>query len=78
MSKIPPDGWKEVDRILRKFGWTFVPGRGKGSHRLHEKADRPRPIIVPAEKTLARGTLLNIIKTSGIPLEDYLRELSPR
>ena len=63
MPKIPALKPKIVIKILTHEGFVFV--RQKGSHRIYIKADRS--VTVPYHnQDLRKGTLLSIIKKSGL------------
>jgi predicted RNA binding protein YcfA (HicA-like mRNA interferase family) len=58
---------EEVCRILGMEGFTAV--RQKGSHRVMQKrfAEATITVPVPLHSTVRRGTLLSIIRQSGLP-----------
>ena len=64
---------KDVIKILEKeFGFRTV--RQKGSHRIYTKGNKG--VTIPYHnKDLRRGTLRNIIKQSGMTLEEFLELL---
>lgn len=67
-------GW-DVVRALEKAGFRVV-GR-KGSHvRLKRKAEgRVYIVVVPLHRELKRGTLMSIIRRSGLSREEFIRLL---
>ncbi len=71
MSKsLPALKPKAVIKILKKIGFVFH--RQKGSHQIFVKDDYL--VIVPYhKKDLKKGTLLNIIKGTGLSVEEFLR-----
>lgn len=69
MSQIPALKPQKVIKILERAGFIFI--RQKGSHRIYLKDNRA--VTVPYHnKDLRKGTLLAIIKQSGLPLKDFL------
>lgn len=60
---------REVCKILSKYGFQEV--RRKGSHIIMQKkeGDSTTTVPVPDHKELRIGTLLGIIRQSGLPRE---------
>jgi predicted RNA binding protein YcfA (HicA-like mRNA interferase family) len=75
MPKLPHPSAEEIIRLLSRNGFLIV-GR-KGSHiRLKKKAQaETRIVIVPNHGEIAPGTLLSIIRQSGIDREEFLKQL---
>ncbi|MDA8082209.1 MAG: type II toxin-antitoxin system HicA family toxin [Nitrospiraceae bacterium] len=73
MSKeLPSLTPKHLIRVLEKIGFEFF--RQKGSHRVFVKGDRQ--VIVPYHsKDLKKGTLYQIIKGTGLSIEEFIRFL---
>ena len=74
MAKLPVVSGERLVRALKRSG--FIELRQKGSHvamerRTPEKVFRT---IVPMHRTLAKGTLSDILKQAGLT-GDQLREL---
>lgn len=60
-------------RALERGGFYFK--RQVGSH-ITMRRDTPfAQVVVPAHKTLDRGTLRSIIRQTGLTLEDFLKLL---
>jgi predicted RNA binding protein YcfA (HicA-like mRNA interferase family) len=60
---------------LLKAGFQYAPVRGKGSHTAlvrHDDTGRPHLVIVPQRNPIPRGTLLSIIKQSGLSRDEFL------
>jgi predicted RNA binding protein YcfA (HicA-like mRNA interferase family) len=57
----------EVCRILERNG--FAAGRQRGSHQIMQKRLKTTTITVPIplHDPLRRGTLLSIVRQSGLP-----------
>ena len=61
---------KEVEKALLKIGFVFH--RQKGSHKIYVKDDYL--VVIPIHnKDLKKGTLLNIIKGTGLTVEEFLK-----
>ena len=60
---------KQVRTILRKNGFYESPKRGKGSHTL--MTNGLRQAIVPDHKEVRVGTLIEIIRQSGVPRSEF-------
>jgi len=76
--KLPLLHYRKVVKALKRAGFEIV-GR-KGSHlrlkRTKQSADdSPRMVIVPTHTEIARGTLRNILRRSGLSLEELLQLL---
>ena len=67
--KLPVVSGKELIRILRQKGY-FVKDQ-KGSH-IHLWHGYLPPITIPNHKTIAFGTLLEIMKAADLRREDFL------
>ena len=74
MSRLPDVSGAELVRALRKAG--FVVLRQKGSHVSMEKTDATGlwRTVVPMPGEIARGTLHDILKQTGLTREE-LRKL---
>ena len=64
---------KEVCDILQRYGFQNV--RQKGSHVIMQKETETSTISVPVpmHKELKMGTLMSIIRQSGVPKEAFLK-----
>ncbi|MBZ0203606.1 MAG: type II toxin-antitoxin system HicA family toxin [Ignavibacteria bacterium] len=70
MPKVPVLKPKEVIRVLKKLG--FEEERSKGSHVQFYKG-KTRVTISVHNKDLRIGTLLNIIRQSGLTIEEFIK-----
>ena len=72
MSKLPSVSGERVVRALKRAG--FVELRQKGSHVSLEKraGDKVFKTVVPMHSELAKGTLSDILKQSGISVEEFI------
>lgn len=72
MPKIPPQRPRDLVKKFEKVG--FVVLRQKGSHVVLFNAEKKLRIVIPLHtKTLPTGTLLAIIKDSGLTKEEFLK-----
>jgi predicted RNA binding protein YcfA (HicA-like mRNA interferase family) len=74
MSKLPDVSGTELVKALQKVGFIIL--RQKGSHVSMEKIDSAGQwrTIVPMHREIARGTLHDILKQTGLT-RDELRKL---
>ncbi len=70
MPKLSALSPKQVISILEKNGFSFR--RSTGSHQMFVNYQTRRRVVVPFHnKDLPKGTLLSIIKSSGLSKEDF-------
>ncbi len=71
MSSLPAVSGKDLSKALEKDGFTLA--RQTGSHRIYQKSTDEGTITVPvpvhSNKSLKQGTLLAILRKSGITKE---------
>ena len=72
MSKLPRLSGTEVVKLLAKIG--FSPARQKGSHIIltKETPEGKKAVVVPNHKEVDTGTLLEIIRQSGLKRDEFL------
>ena len=75
MSRLPDVSGAELVKALRNAG--FIVLRQKGSHVSMEKADATGHwrTIVPMHREVARGTLHDILKQTGLTREELSKLL---
>jgi predicted RNA binding protein YcfA (HicA-like mRNA interferase family) len=75
VSEIPSLSYIYIIRTLQRFGFVVV--RQKGSHIRRQKhtADKVTKITVPAHKPVKPNTLRQILKQSGITIEEFKENL---
>lgn len=73
LNKLPILKTYEVLRIFLKFG--FQPKRKKGSHLILTKNNKRVVIPIHEGRDVPKGTLLNIIKQSGLTKKEFLKLL---
>ena len=77
MSKLPSVSSEKIIKRLLKAGFDYAPIKGKGSHRAlvrvssHEK----NLVIIPKRDPVPKGTLISIIKQSGMTREEFIKLL---
>ncbi len=71
MGKLRALSGREVCRILAGCG--FVEVRRRGSHVVMQKAELGTTVTVPVpeHKELRTGTLMSIIRQSGLPRSEF-------
>ncbi|MBZ5703077.1 MAG: type II toxin-antitoxin system HicA family toxin [Acidobacteriia bacterium] len=75
MPKLPSISGERTVKALKRAGFREL--RQKGSHVSLEKraGDQVRKTVVPMHSELAKGTLSDILKQSGLTLEEFLELL---
>ncbi|MDO8505642.1 MAG: type II toxin-antitoxin system HicA family toxin [bacterium] len=72
MPQLPACTPEKIIRAMERAGFMFV--RQRGSHRMYVKGHLG--VTIPFHnKDLKKGTLKNIIKQSGLTLEEFLELL---
>jgi len=69
MSKIPVISGKECISALQKLGYYIK--RQSGSHIILRRDEPFSQVTVPNHKTLDRGTVYNIIKSTDLSIDDF-------
>ena len=71
--KLPVLSGRDVIKILSKQG--FKVARQKGSHVIlvKETKDGKKGVVVPNHKEIDKGTLLEIIRQSGMTKDEFLK-----
>lgn len=70
MTKLPGITSREVIKALLKIG--FVEHRSKGSHLIFKRQNARVIVAVHRGKDIKKGTLMAIIKQSGLTVEEFL------
>ncbi len=75
MPKLPSVSGERVIRALKRAG--FAELRQKGSHVSLEKrvGEQVFKTVVPMHSDLSKGTLSDILKQSGLKLDEFLELL---
>jgi predicted RNA binding protein YcfA (HicA-like mRNA interferase family) len=65
---------RQAVRALERCGWEL--DRTKGSHQVFRHPEHQHRVVVPMHpRDLARGTLHQIIESSGVSRDDFLKLL---
>ena len=73
-DRLPSLRPRQVIRALEKAGWRVV--RQRGSHISLTKEGMPYIVTVPLHRRdLPRGTLRDIIRDSGLAIDEFLSYL---
>ncbi len=73
MSRLPVLSGKELIKILQKAG--FEVRRQKGSHVILVRESIKKAVVVPLHNEIDKGTLIEIIRQSGITREEFVELL---
>ena len=73
MSKLPAVSWRDVTRALGKCGFLF--DRQKGSHMIYFHPESQATVSVPQHASIKKGTLMHIIKQTGLTREEFIERL---
>lgn len=66
-----PISFKKFEKFLFYVGCTFT--RQRGDHRIYERVDLKRPLVVPYEKELPDFIISTNLETLGINKKEFLR-----
>jgi len=75
MAKLPVLSGRDVVKALSKIG--FSQKRQKDSHIIFVKEDkeRKRAVVIPNHKEIDKGTLIEIIRQTGLKRDEFLELL---
>jgi len=73
MAVLPVLNGRTVVRVFEKFGWKMV--RQRGSHMILVKEGHMATLSVPDHREVARGTLRNLIRSSGLTVEKFTAKI---
>jgi predicted RNA binding protein YcfA (HicA-like mRNA interferase family) len=75
MTRVPSISGERLVRALKRAGFSVL--RQKGSHVSLEKRteDKVFRTVVPQHSTLAKGTLSDILKQSGLTVDELVELL---
>ncbi|MBF0538244.1 MAG: type II toxin-antitoxin system HicA family toxin [Nitrospirae bacterium] len=73
MSELPIISGKKLISILKKAGFTEVRQRSSHVSLIRLADEKTYKTVVPLHKTIARGTLFDILHQSGISKEELIR-----
>ena len=76
MSKLPSISSNKIIKRLLKAGFDYAPIKGKGSHialvRVGNHGEKFL-VIIPKRDPVPKGTMMSIIKQSGVTREDFIK-----
>lgn len=58
--------YTELHRIILQNGWTELPGRGKGRHKVYEKDGKRYTVPFHAGKEISNRFAKQLLKGLGI------------
>ena len=76
MSKLPTVSSDKIIKRLLKAGFDYAPIKGKGSHTalVREGSHGEKClVIIPKRDPIPKGTLISIIKQSGMTREEFIQ-----
>lgn len=74
MTKLPVVSGRDLIKALAKFG--YLQDHQRGSHIVLRHQDPPhRRLTIPDHKEIAKGTLKNILRESGLTAEELIKLL---
>jgi len=78
MRKLPNISSTKLIRKLLRSNFQYAPIKGKGSHTALVRIDSdgtPHLVIIPRKDPIPKGTLISIIKQSGLSRKEFLELL---
>jgi len=76
VNKLPSVESNKIIKRLLKTGFDYAPIKGKGSHialvRVGDHGEKYL-VIIPKRDPIPKGTLISIIKQSGLTREEFIR-----
>ncbi len=76
--KLPVVSSQKIISTLKQNGFRHAPKKGKGSHHAYYRVDefgKKYLVIVPMKDPIPKGTLISIIKQSGIARDVFIKYL---
>ncbi|OGZ26816.1 MAG: hypothetical protein A2365_01285 [Candidatus Nealsonbacteria bacterium RIFOXYB1_FULL_40_15] len=73
MAHLTPISWKIFEKFLLFVGCEFI--REKGDHRIYQRVNLKRPVVIPRCKELPVFIIRNNLRVLGISPEEYLEIL---
>lgn len=72
MQKLPRLSGKELIKILSKKGFNSIRQRGSHVFLIKETPEAKKTTVVPLHDEIDKGTLLEILRQTGITREEFL------
>jgi predicted RNA binding protein YcfA (HicA-like mRNA interferase family) len=73
MPPLPVLSGRKADRVFEQLGWQVA--RQRGSHIIMVKEGEIATLSVPDHKEIAKGTLRSLIRSAGITVDEFTRQL---
>jgi len=73
MPTLPVLSGRKIVRAFEGFGWQVV--RQRGSHIIMVKEGEMATLSVPDHKEVAKGTLRSLIRSAGMTVDEFARQL---
>ena len=73
MPSLPVLSGRKTARAFEKLGWKVA--RQRGSHIIMTKEGEMATLSVPDHNEVARGTLRSLIRSAGITVDEFVRQL---
>ncbi len=70
MPALPVLSGQQMVSILERLGWTVA--RRRGSHIVMTKEGHIATLSIPNHREVAKGTLRSIVRSAGLPLDEFL------
>lgn len=70
MPALPTLSGREVVKVFERDGWRLV--RQRGSHMILVKDGHIASLSVPHHRTIAKGTMRSLIRSSGLTVERFV------
>jgi predicted RNA binding protein YcfA (HicA-like mRNA interferase family) len=74
VPRITPQHWQKLECVFTRAGFLFV--RQASSHRVYEKTDVLRPVIIPAYEEIDPGIISGLLRTANMSRTEYFRLLN--
>ena len=73
MPSLPVISGRKTVRAFEKLGWQIA--RQRGSHIIMVKDGEMTTLSIPDHKEIAKGTLRSLIRSAGITVDEFIRQL---
>jgi predicted RNA binding protein YcfA (HicA-like mRNA interferase family) len=73
MPALPVLIGRKTVRVFEKLGWQIA--RQRGSHIIMVKDGGIATLSVPDHREVAKGTLRGLIRSAGITVDEFVREV---
>ena len=73
MPRLTPQSWKVLEAVFLRDGFVFA--RQASSHRVYEKPDVLRPLIIPQYEEIDVDIIRGLLRTAAMPRSRYFELL---